>query len=107
MRKYVKDLEDPRKYIFSALSCGRRIRIIEILKDGEKKASDIIPELGIDQSAVSRHLSILKSAGIIASRKEGVNVIYRIADREIFKLLDIATEIVRRKEKQVLRKLGK
>ncbi len=107
MKKYVKDLEDPRKYIFSALSCGRRIRIIEILKDGEKKASDIIPELGIDQSAVSRHLSILKSAGIIASRKEGVNVIYRIADREIFKLLDIATEIVRRKEKQVLRKLGK
>ncbi len=107
MKKYVKDLEDPRKYIFSALSCGRRIRIIEILKDGEKKASDIIPELGIDQSAVSRHLSILKGAGIIASRKEGVNVIYRIADPDIFKLLDIATEIVRRKEKQVLRKLGK
>ncbi len=107
MKKYVKDLEDPRKYIFSALSCGRRIRIIEILKEGEKKASEIIPELGIDQSAVSRHLSILKSAGIIASRKEGVNVIYRIADPDIFKLLDIATEIVRRKEKQVLRKLGK
>ncbi len=107
MKKYVKDLEDPRKYIFSALSCGRRIRIIEILKEGEKKASDIIPELGIDQSAVSRHLSILKGAGIIASRKEGVNVIYRIADPDIFKLLEIATEIVRRKEKQVLRKLGK
>ncbi len=107
MRKYVKDIDDPRKYIFSALSCGRRIKIIEILKDGEKKASDIIPELGIDQSAVSRHLSILKSAGIITSRKQGVNVIYRIADEEIFKILDTATEIVRRKEKQVLRKLGK
>lgn len=107
MKKYVKDLEDPRKYIFSALSCGRRIRIIEILRDGEKKASEIIPELGIDQSAVSRHLSILKGAGIIASRKEGVNVIYRISDPDIFKLLKIATEIVRRKEKQVLRKLGK
>jgi len=107
MKRDIKDIEDPRKYIFSALSCGRRIRIIEILQDGEKKASDIIPELGIDQSAVSRHLSILKGAGIIASRKEGVNVIYRIADPDIFKLLDLATEIVRRKEKQVLRKLGK
>lgn len=105
MRQYTKDIEDPRKYIFSALSCGRRIRIIELLKDGEKKASEIIPELGIDQSAVSRHLSILKSAGIIKSRKEGVNVIYSIADTDIYSILDIATQMIKRKEKAVLKKL--
>ncbi len=105
MRKYTKDIADPRKNIFSALSCGRRIRIIEILKDGEKKASEIIPELGIDQSAVSRHLSILKSAGIIKFRKSGVNVIYSIADPDVLKLLDIAKGIVKRREEAVLKKL--
>jgi len=107
MRKYTKDIQDPRKYIFSALSCGRRIRIIEILKDGEKKASEIIPELGVDQSAVSRHLSILKSAGVVKSRKSGVNVIYSIADPDVLKLLDIAKAIVRRREEEVLKNLGK
>jgi len=107
MRKYTKDINDPRKRIFAALSCGRRIRIIEILKDGEKKASEIIPELGVDQSAVSRHLSILKSAGVIKSQKSGVNVIYSIADPDVLKLLEIAKEIVKRSEEEVLKRLEK
>ena len=93
-REKVKDIDDPRKEIFAALACGRRLQIIELLKEGEKCASDLIPILDIDQSAVSRHLSILKKAGILTSHKEGVNVYYRIANQKVFDLLSIATEII-------------
>ncbi len=104
-RVKVKEPEDPRRDVFSALACSRRIQIVELLRDGEKCASEIIPILGIDQSAVSRHLSILKKAGILASRKKGVNVYYRIATESVFTLLEVASEIVEKKNKELLKKL--
>ena len=105
MKKIVNDIEDPRKDIFSALSCGRRIRILEIMKDKEVCGCDLIPILRIDQSAVSRHLSILKRVGLVEFRKQGVNVYYRIANPRIFELLSLASEIIKEREKKLLEKL--
>ncbi len=103
--KYAKDIDDPRKDIFSALACGRRILILELLKEGEKCACDLIPILGIDQSAVSRHLSILKKAGILKSRKQGVNVYYSVADDRVYDLINIVGDMVRDRNLKLLEKL--
>lgn len=51
-----------------ALADGTRLRIIEILRDGELYAQEVVARLGISQSAVSRHLSMLESAGIVRVR---------------------------------------
>lgn len=51
-----------------ALADGTRLRIIAILRDGELYAQEIVARLGISQSAVSRHLSMLESAGIVRVR---------------------------------------
>ncbi len=105
MRKKLKDIDDPRRFIFKALSCGRRIYMLELLKNKEMSGSDLIPVLGIDQSAISRHLSILKQAGLLKSFKKGVNVYYKVEDPAVFDMLEVASSILKKKEKKLLSKL--
>lgn len=97
---------DPREEFFQALASSRRLEIVSMLKDGPKSASQIVPALKIDQSAVSRHLSLLRKAGIIESWKEGVNVYYRIADERVYEILDLAAQILRAKNEELLKRLS-
>ena len=55
-----------------------RIAILDFLKDGEQCVCDIAKHVGSERSNVSRHLSVMVSAGILESRKEGLKVIYRL-----------------------------
>ncbi len=66
--------------VFKALGHETRARIIAILADeGEKHVTELVERLGFDQSTISRHLGVLKASGIVDSRKEGLNVVYRLA----------------------------
>lgn len=82
--------------ILSALAHPNRLRIIDSLRKGTKCNCELIPELGLEQSNLSRHLKVLTDAGIISSWKDGVRVNYEVADKKLFKLLDDASAIVRR-----------
>ncbi len=97
--------EDPRETVFNALARSTRLQILELLRDGEKSISELSPRLGIDQSAISRHLSILRNAGIIRGRKQGVNVYFSIADERVLKMVELATEIVKERNKRLLESL--
>jgi ArsR family transcriptional regulator len=72
-----------------------RIKILEFLKDGEKCVCDIVPALDLEQSNVSRHLSLLKKEGILDNRKDGLKVIYRIRDNRIFDVINSTIEIMK------------
>lgn len=73
-----------------ALSHPIRIEIVQYLKEGERCVCEIFPYLKEEQSNISRHLTALKRAGILSSRKEGVSVYYSIKDENVYKVLDIA-----------------
>lgn len=77
-----------------------RLRIIELLKDGEYTVSQLMQALNIEQSNLSKHLGALRSIGILITRQEKVNVFYRIKDYDIFKVLRPIAEILRKKLKQ-------
>ena len=94
-RRFSQYLDDPRIGLFGALACGQRLEILRLLKDTEKCVSDITPKLGIDISVVSRHLQVLKNAGLIKSRREGTNSYYSVTDKRIFSVLDEASSILR------------
>ncbi|NPV53205.1 MAG: winged helix-turn-helix transcriptional regulator [Firmicutes bacterium] len=65
--------------VFKALAHETRLRLVEILaEEGEKCVCDLVSRVGFDQSTISKHLSLLKTAGVVVSRKEGLNVIYRL-----------------------------
>ena len=57
--------------IFKALSDENRIRILKLLRDGEKCACKLLEELNISQPTLSHHMKILCDAGIVSGRKEG------------------------------------
>ncbi|MCH5185505.1 MAG: winged helix-turn-helix transcriptional regulator [Oscillospiraceae bacterium] len=65
--------------IFKALSDENRVRILEILKSGEKCACKLLEELNVTQPTLSHHMKILCDSGIVDSRKDGKWTYYRIS----------------------------
>ncbi len=89
---------------FKALSHPLRIRIVHYLKEGERCVCKIVPYLKEEQSNVSRHLAALKRAGILSSRKEGVSVYYRVQDENVYEILDLVLDSMKKavREKAVI-----
>ncbi|MEO2082976.1 MAG: metalloregulator ArsR/SmtB family transcription factor [Desulfurobacteriaceae bacterium] len=75
--------------VFKALAHPTRIRIIRYLSDGEKCVKEIWQELGIPQPTVSQHINILKSAGIISYRKDGVKTCYKVEKPFVIELIKL------------------
>ncbi len=67
-------------HIASAFASPRRIEIIDVLAQGERNVETLASETGLSVANASRHLQILKGANLVASRKEGLQVIYRLSD---------------------------
>ena len=67
-----------RARIGKALSHPSRLLIVATLLEDERCVCDLVDLVGSDQSTVSKHLSVLKSAGIVDDRREGSRVIYRL-----------------------------
>lgn len=65
--------------IFKALAQQSRLQMVLELGQHEHTVGELTALVGLDASTVSRHLSLLKSTGIISSRREGKSVIYRLA----------------------------
>lgn len=73
--------------IFKALSDVNRLKIVQLLKEGELCACELTFALSNSQSTVSHHLSVLKNAGLIKERKEGKWSYFRISDGAVIELL--------------------
>ena len=65
--------------VFKALGHPSRVFIVEKLGESRHCVCELSEMIGVDMSTVSRHLSILKAAGIVADRKEGTTVYYSLA----------------------------
>jgi DNA-binding transcriptional ArsR family regulator len=65
---------------FSVLSEPTRLRIMHAICETEKSVSQIVEEIGSTQTNASRHLSLMYRSGVLARRKEGSQVYYRVAD---------------------------
>ena len=64
-----------------------RIRLLNALSDGERTVAGLNAAVGTSQENISKHLRVLREAGLVARRKKGRWVFYSIADREIQELL--------------------
>lgn len=65
-----------------------RIRILDLLRDGELSVTQITEDLGTSQQNASKHLGVLLQAGVVARRKDGNSSIYSIADRGVYELCE-------------------
>lgn len=80
--------------LFKALSNPARIRVLEVLSEGEHTVGEMQPLVGIESSHLSQQLAVLRRAGLVSSRKEGSNVIYEIKDPLVAELLAVAKEFL-------------
>ena len=62
-----------------ALAHPTRLFIVDFLADGEKCVCEIVEQVGVDISTISKHLLLMKNAGLIESDKRGLNVYYKLA----------------------------
>ncbi|WP_233737834.1 ArsR/SmtB family transcription factor [Halocatena pleomorpha] len=81
---------EQKQEIFKALANEDRIRILEILREGERCVCELQAALEAPQSTVATHLRKLKDAGLVKSRKQGTWRLYRTADTAAFELLNLA-----------------
>src|SRR3972149_9970853 len=89
--------------IFHALADLIRLEILEFLRDGEKCVCEIVPHVNLIQPVVSRHLKILKDAGIVRCRKDGTKRMYSIVDPRVHNAVDALTsELVIVLQKEVI-----
>jgi DNA-binding transcriptional ArsR family regulator len=74
---------EPLRDPFEALGDPNRRTIVELLAGGDRSVQEIAAELPISRPAVSRHLRLLKDAGLVADRAEGTRRLYRLHDEGI------------------------
>ena len=85
---------DRQAEILKALAHPVRLKILDILRDGERCVCHIEAVLQLRQAYISQQLMILRRVGLVADRKDGLRVYYRITDRSIFRVLDPARSMV-------------
>lgn len=76
--------------IFKALMHPLRIALLEALREGEQCVCQLEERLNMRQAYISQQLAVLRKAGIIADRRGGLNIFYRIAKPEVLDLIDLA-----------------
>ena len=69
-----------------------RIRILNLLREGEKSVGELADALGVAQPTLSKHLIAMRDRAVLASRKEGATVYYRVANRKVLKAFDLIRE---------------
>ena len=86
---------------FKALGDENRIRILHLLKSGEKCACHLLEELDISQPTLSHHMKILCDCGIIESRKEGKWTYYRLSDSAVEEIIGFFEKLALNKEIEI------
>ncbi|UGS38562.1 ArsR/SmtB family transcription factor [Capillimicrobium parvum] len=65
-----------------------RIRLLDVLRDGEQSVQQLTEALGTSQQNASKHLGVLHAAGIVSRRKEGTSAFYAVADKTVYELCE-------------------
>jgi DNA-binding transcriptional ArsR family regulator len=77
---------------FSILSEPMRLRILNLLREGEKCVQELVEATATSQANVSKHLKVMLQAGILSRRSEGTSAYYKVEDELIFELCNLVCD---------------
>jgi ArsR family transcriptional regulator len=80
--------------ICKTISNPNRQAILDNLRDGEMSVTELVNRTGISQANLSQHLSILRSKGVVNTRRDGNNIYYSISNAKIIQAYDLLTEVL-------------
>ena len=91
-----RPVHEAKANLFRVLGHPARVRILELLYDGERPVGSLQAALGLDSGGTSQHLAALRRIGLVESRREGTSVFYKVADERVFGLLEVGRELIAR-----------
>jgi ArsR family transcriptional regulator len=74
--------------VLKALAQPTRLKILELLRNGERCICEIVPAINGEQSNISRHISLMQKSHLVTTRKDGVKVMVKVRDPKIFEIID-------------------
>ena len=92
-----KTMENPAvtqgSKLLKALGNKKRLEVMYILREGEQKVGDLEKIIGLSQSALSQHLAVLRSAGIVDTRRQAQAIYYSVENDNAVRLLKMLGDI--------------
>ena len=82
--------------ILKALAQPTRLKILELLRNGERCICEIVPAINGEQSNSSRHISLMQKSHLVTTRKDGVKVMVKVKDPKIFEILDSVSLLLKK-----------
>ncbi len=89
-----KTLFEMQSEICKTLASPKRLEILDALKDSEKTVSELVDILGVPKANVSQHLAVMRHVGILRSRREGLNIYYRVANPKVIQACILMREVL-------------
>lgn len=83
-------IHEAKAQLFKALGHPVRVRVLEVLADGEAPVAELLTDTGLEPSHLSLHLGVLRRGGLVVARREGNAVHYRLAHPSVIDLLTAA-----------------
>lgn len=80
--------------VCKTFSHARRLEILNILRDKEMSVGDIVAKMQIHKANVSQHLAVMRKAGILHARRDGLNIYYCISNKKVIKACDLMREVL-------------
>ena len=80
--------------ICKTLTNPKRIEILNALKNEEKTVTELVAALGVSKANVSQHLAVMRHKGILATRRVGVNIYYRVANPKVIDACTLMKEVL-------------
>ncbi len=107
MKKEEKNIYDAKAKVFKALGHPTRLWITETLAQGECCVCNLVEPLGADFSTVSKHLSVLKEAGIVDDEKRGKQVYYSLKVPCILSFMSCVEDVIENRVREQMGLLGR
>jgi DNA-binding transcriptional ArsR family regulator len=80
--------------ICKTISNPNRQAILDMMRAGEITVTELVKKTGISQANLSQHLSILRSKGVVNTRRDGNNIYYSISNMKIIQAYDLISEVL-------------
>ncbi|HEX7561415.1 MAG TPA: metalloregulator ArsR/SmtB family transcription factor [Candidatus Humimicrobiaceae bacterium] len=80
--------------VCKTISNPNRQAILDMMRSGEITVTELVKKTGISQANLSQHLSILRSKGVVNTRRDGNNIYYSISNMKIIQAYDLISEVL-------------
>ncbi|MEK6700297.1 MAG: metalloregulator ArsR/SmtB family transcription factor [Nitrospirota bacterium] len=89
-----KSIYEMQAEICKTLTNPKRIEILNTLQNEEKTVTELVNTLGVSKANVSQHLAVMRHKGILATRRVGVNIYYRVANPKVLEACSLMKEVL-------------